>query len=448
MNNKMKKLSKSPLYLHLVDAYEQRIPNVPAHVEREEAFASFVTSGFPTTQDEDWKFTNLTPFLAEEYSLDSIDPDPASLELTIQQVRIPDLESYVLVLVNGKINFSLSELPDASCYQLQQLSALSDEQYFAKYKTEHVGKGNRMLDLNTALSREGYVLEIPANVVWDKPLQLIQLFAGQQNLFIQNRNVLVLNQGAGLELVDTLVGLQDGFKLFVNSVTKVKVAEQARLIQYQIQHNRAEDRLIDFLEVVQEKNSRYDHFSFNLPGAELIRNNLEIVLNGSATETHLMGLYLVGDQQLVDNHTAIHHLFPHCDSNEIYKGVMMGKGKAVFNGKVFVERPAQKTNAFQQNNNLLLSDKAQVFAKPQLEIFADDVKCSHGCTVGQFDPESLFYLRSRGIAEDSARKLLVEAFMFDVSQRITNEPVKEYVQRLIYEKMENSFADTNTSVYG
>ena len=115
---------------------------------------------------------------------------------------------------------------------------------------------------------------------------------------------------------------------------------------------------------------------------------------------------------------------------------------------MFVERPAQKTNAFQQNNNLLLSDKAQVFAKPQLEIFADDVKCSHGCTVGQFDPESLFYLRSRGIGEDSARKLLVEAFMFDVTQRITNEPVKEYVQSLIYEKMENSFADTNTSVYG
>lgn len=444
----MKKLSKSPLYQQLVDAYNQRNSDGNAAQEREQAFTAFVEKGFPSNRDEDWKFTNIAPFLADDYSFELQEPAAAILENAVQQARVPGLDSYMLVLVNGKINGSLSILPDASCFKLQQLSEISDVNYFNTYKSEHVGAGNRMLALNTALFNEGYLLEVPASIIWDKPLHVIQLFAGEQNLFIQNRNVLVMGRFSGLEVIESVISLQEGHKLFVNNVTQVKVAEQASLIQYQIQHNQAEDRLIDFLEVVQEKNSRYDHFSFNLPGAELIRNNLEIVLNGSATETHLMGLYLVGDHQLTDNHTAIHHLFPNCDSNEIYKGVLLGKGKAVFNGKVFVERPAQKTNAFQQNNNLLLSDKAQVFAKPQLEIFADDVKCSHGCTVGQFDPESLFYLRSRGIGEDSARKLLVEAFMFDVTQRITNEPVKEYVQSLIYEKMENSFADTNTSVYG
>ncbi|MBC8034053.1 MAG: SufD family Fe-S cluster assembly protein, partial [Chitinophagaceae bacterium] len=168
------------------------------------------------------------------------------------------------------------------------------------------------------------------------------------------------------------------------------------------------------------------------------RNNLEIRLNDTATETHLYGLYLVAGNQLTDNHTSIEHRHPGCRSNEMYKGVLMDNGKAVFNGKVFVKREAQQTNAFQQNNNLLLSDKAQVYAKPQLEIFADDVKCSHGCTVGQFNPDSLFYLQSRGIGANAAKKMLVEAFMFDVTEKINNEAVKQHVQELIYKKMGTS----------
>ncbi|MGY0037083.1 Fe-S cluster assembly protein SufD [Pedobacter sp. NJ-S-72] len=273
-----------------------------------------------------------------------------------------------------------------------------------------------------------------------KPVQIIHLYTANENMLYQPRHLIIVNENAKAELIDSAVSLGHAQRVLMNSVSQITVKENANLIQYVIQDNAAEDRLINYNHITQERHSRYDNFMFNLPGAELIRNNLEIVLNGSATETHLLGLYLVAGHQLTDNHTAIHHRFPHCDSNEIYKGVLLDKGKAVFNGKVFVERPAQKTNAFQQNNNLLLSDKAQVFAKPQLEIFADDVKCSHGCTVGQFDPESLFYLQSRGISEESARKLLVEAFMFDVTQKIENEAVKDFVQSLIYKKMENSLA--------
>ncbi|HEU0227887.1 MAG TPA: SufD family Fe-S cluster assembly protein, partial [Arachidicoccus soli] len=168
-----------------------------------------------------------------------------------------------------------------------------------------------------------------------------------------------------------------------------------------------------------------------LPKADLVRNNLNVVLDGVNTETHLYGLYLVADKHLVDNHSVVDHRFPNCQSNQLYKGVILDGGKGVFNGKIYVHRAAQKTNAFQQNNNLLFSPNATINSKPQLEIFADDVKCSHGTTVGQFNEESLFYLRSRGVGEESARGMLVNAFAFDVTNKIENEALRNYVEHLI-----------------
>ena len=432
----------APLYNKLIAEFEGSLaPGTNGDLSklRKDAFEVFKAKGFPTLKDEDWRFTNLTPFLTDDFSLVSGIAAEEEVISAINAALIPGLDAYLLVLLNGEIQPALSVLP-AGDVTIQRLESIVNSAEFAAHATFDEVESNRMLALNTSLFTDGYFIEIPRNVVLDKPVQIIHLYSADENAMFQPRHLIVVNENAKAELIESSVMLKNAKRVLLNSVTQVSVKQNAQLIQYNIQDNHTEERLIGYTRVTQERDSRYDNFTFNLPGAELIRNNLEVVLNGTATETHLLGVYLVGGHQLTDNHTAIHHKFPHCESNEIYKGVLLDHGKAVFNGKVFVERPAQKTNAFQQNNNLLLSDNAQVFAKPQLEIFADDVKCSHGCTVGQFDPESLFYLRSRGISEDSSRKLLVEAFMFDVTQKITNEPVKQYIQSLIHTKMEDSLS--------
>jgi Fe-S cluster assembly protein SufD len=444
MLNNMVNLLTAPLYDKLIAEFENSgsagLTNGDLSEIRNTAFDLFKAKGFPTLKDEDWRFTNLSPFLSDDFSFITGETDEDQVISALNKAAIPGLNAYLLVLLNGKIQPALSVLPDEQVLSVHTTESISHTPAFAEHAALHVSETNRMLALNTALFTDGYFLEVHKNVVMDKPVQIVNLYSADEHTFFQPRHLIVVNQNAKAEFIESSIFIKNGKRAILNSVTQADLKENAQLIQYNIQDNLPDERLITYNQVKQERYSRYDNFTFNLPGAELIRNNLEVVLNGSQTETHLFGLYLVGGQQVTDNHTAIHHKFPHCESNEIYKGVLLDNGKGVFNGKVFVERPAQKTNAFQQNNNLLLSDKAQVFAKPQLEIFADDVKCSHGCTVGQFDPESLFYLRARGISEESSRKLLVEAFMFDVTQKISNEVVKEYVQSLIYNKMENLFS--------
>jgi len=440
----MVNLLTAPLYDKLIAEFEHSGSAAGTSGDLSEirttAFDLFKAKGFPTLKDEDWRFTNLSPFLTDDFTFTAGLAEENAVISALNKATIPGLNAYLLVLLNGTIQPALSVLPDAQSVSIHTTESISHTPAFINHAALDASETNRMLALNTALFTDGYFLEVHKNVVLDKPIQIVNLYAADENVFFQPRHLVVVNQNAKAELIESSIFIKNGSRAILNSVTQADLKENAQLIQYNIQDNLPEERLITYNQVQQERSSRYDNFTFNLPGAELIRNNLEIELNGSQTETHLFGLYLVGGQQLTDNHTAIHHKFPHCESNEVYKGVLLDNGKAVFNGKVFVERPAQKTNAFQQNNNLLLSDKAQVFAKPQLEIYADDVKCSHGCTVGQFDPESLFYLRARGISEESSRKLLVEAFMFDVTQKIGNEVLKEYVQSLIYNKMENSFS--------
>ena len=432
----------TPLYKKLIAEFENSGEDTigSLSVIRKDAFEHFRAKGFPTTKDEDWKFTNLTPFLADDFSLHPADPKEEDVRILVNNALIPDLDAYCLIILNGKLQLGLSVLPDSHEMTVHSLKDISEQPVFSQYVNLNAENKQSMVALNTALFEDGYYLQVHKGITLDKPVQVIHIYTALENVLFQPRNLVIVEPDAKAELIETMVVQKHTGLLFVNSVSHAVVRENAQLVQYKIQDNDSDERILQYHHVTQERSSRYDNFTFCLPGADLIRNNLDVVLDGTSTETHLLGLYLVGEHQLTDNHTAIHHKYPHCESNEIYKGVLLDNGKAVFNGKVFVEREAQKTNAFQQNNNLLLSGKAQVFAKPQLEIFADDVKCSHGCTVGQFDPESLFYLRSRGISEDSSRKLLIEAFMFDVTQKIENGPLKAYVQALIYGKMENSFS--------
>lgn len=430
-----------PLYNKLTNEFDarQQLPASELDEIRNRAFDVFRSKGFPSIREEDWRFTNLVPYLDTSFTTSISGNGNYNLEKAVEENLIPGLENYRVVLVNGSISFELSLLPDSADMSIQPLKKITDTPLFRNNQEfhDHVG-GNAMVALNTALFTDGCYFEMSAGKSLDKPLMILHLYTTAENILFQPRHLFVVNKDSKAEIIERSFVLKKDSTTVVNSVSEIVIKENARLTHYHIQSNAKKERWINYTHVTQQSGSRYDNYTCTLPGSDLVRNNLEVSLNGTATEAHLYGLYLVADHQLTDNHTAIHHLYPFCQSNEQYKGIIQENGKAVFNGKVLVAKDAQKTNAYQQNNNLLLSEKALVHAKPQLEIYADDVKCSHGCTVGQFNPDSLFYLRSRGIGEAASRKLLVQAFAFDVTEKFENAVVKKYVQQLLYSKLETA----------
>ena len=420
------------LYEELINSFEDVATedNSLVRAARQKGFESFKKLGFPTRRNEEWKYTNITPFLQEQYSLDgSLKGDYAPL---ITKAEVPSLYAYQLILVNGQLQDKgqLAQLP--SFIKVLPIAEAAEDQEFAN----HFSKGTDIDNfpfaaLNTALFKTGMFIEISPNAVLEKPLHLVQIFSAENNSFIQPRNLIVVRRSAQLSIIESVVSESSASKIFVNSFAEVFVDENAICDHYVLQTAEAGVRLVTGTEISQKRHSVYSNYTFSLPGAELIRNNLHLALDESETESHLYGLYLGAGNQLIDNHSLVNHKMPHCNSNEIYKGVLTENSTGVFNGKIFVQQDAQKTNAFQQNNNLLLSDKASINSKPQLEIFADDVKCSHGSTVGQLSKEAMFYLQSRGIGEQKAKALLVNAFAFDVTEKIKIPALEEHVNHLI-----------------
>lgn len=426
------------LYDTLTDAFEQiysefeQAESECLLQKRTAAFAYFQTQKFPTTRNEEWRFTNITPFVNNTYSLRSDNwVEPATIEKALKKAEVKNLNAYRLVLVNGNINYEYSQLPDNEQIIIRSVSDAKNDPEFSGYINKNVDVAKfPFAALNTAFFEDGYFIEVKNNFQLDKSIYIIHIYSEKQNVFLQPRNVVKVAQGANCKIIETSVCISDDV-VFVNSFTDIFVEENAYLRHAHFQRGNAGERWVVHTQVNQEQNSRYDNYLVTLPKADLVRNNLNVELNGKNTETHLYGLYLVSDRHLVDNHSIVNHKFPNCESNQLYKGVILDGGHGVFNGKIYVQRPAQKTNAFQQNNNLLFSPDATINSKPQLEIFADDVKCSHGSTVGQFNEESLFYLRSRGIGEETARSLLVNAFAFDVAEKIHNEALRDYIEVLI-----------------
>jgi Fe-S cluster assembly protein SufD len=393
---------------------------------------SFNRQGFPTRRNEEWKYTNITPFLQEKYVIDSVSAGKAQMDL-VASANIPHLDCYQLVLVNGQLQAQedLAVLP--SGIKVQSVTEAQKDAAFATYfdKSTDLEKFP-FTALNTALFTNGLFIEIEAHAVIEKPLHIVHVFtAGNDNVFVQPRHLVVVHKSASFNLIESLVSHESSSKIFINSLTEVFIEENAQCDHYVLQTAKSGTRLITATEASQSRHSVYSNYTFSLPGADIIRNNLHLSLNEKETESHLFGLYLGAGKQLIDNHSLVNHKMPHCNSNEIYKGVLTENSTGVFNGKIFVQQDAQKTNAFQQNNNLLLSDKASVNSKPQLEIFADDVKCSHGSTVGQLSKEAMFYLQSRGIGEQKAKALLVNAFAFDVTEKIKIPELEEYINHLI-----------------
>lgn len=431
------------LYDTLVDAFKQtyrdfeRTENDSLLQKRRDAFAYFQSQKFPTTKNEEWRFTNIAAFVKGSYSLGSDNfVEPAKIEKALKKAEVKNLDAYRLVLVNGNIDYEYSQLPADGAIVIRSVSEVKNTPGFSDDINRHLDVAKfPFAALNTAFFEDGYFIEINSHFQLDKAIYIIHVYSEKQNVFLQPRNVVKIRQGASCKVIETSVCVSEDI-VFVNSFTDIFVEENAYLRHAHFQRGNASERWVVHTQVNQAQNSRYDNYLVTLPKADLVRNNLNVELNGKNTETHLYGLYLVSDKHLVDNHSIVNHKFPSCQSNQLYKGVILDGGHGVFNGKIYVQRPAQKTNAFQQNNNLLFSPNATINSKPQLEIFADDVKCSHGSTVGQFNEESLFYLRSRGIGEETARSLLVNAFAFDVAEKIHNEALRDYIELLIEETID------------
>lgn len=402
---------------------------------RETAFEKFRQLGFPSTKVEDWKYINLAPFLKDSFVTEPEDDLAMPARETVSRGSIQKLDCYRIVLVNGQYQAAMSDSIPGEGVFVSPLSAAMNHPAFTTHFGKYINLENHFAALNTALFRDGLFIEIKNKVTVDKPVHIIHIYNNDNNLFLQPRHLFVMGQQSELTLVESFLTNSkpsgSGAKLFVNSVSEVIVGEAAILQHYNIQTGDVNSHHIHHTEVAQRDDSLYNNYKASFPGSGLLRNNLNVALEGENIESHLYGLYLAGGKQLVDNHTTVDHLKPHCHSNELYKGVLKDEAVAIFNGKIMVRKDAQKTNAFQKNNNMMLSRKAVVDSKPQLEIFADDVKCSHGSTIGQFNDDALFYLKARGIGEEKARALLIHAFAYDVTEKIQLPAVQAHINQLI-----------------
>jgi len=407
---------------------------------RKEGFNIFNKAGLPTYKNEEWKYTGISDLFKKEYHLSEDELKIGISKQEIDEIRLPGYENAnELVFVNGKFVPELSTIRSAE----NQLIVLPLEDaangIYKDLVNEHLGKSNVFIKdgihaLNTSFIYGGVFIHAAKGQIIENPVYLYHLSDARENhILSQPRSLVYISESAKLQLVETYktIGTMDGF---TNEVIEVVVNANAIVEYYKFQNDGINASQVGTTHIRQIGKS-YAHTLVSTLEGGMIRNNTNIIMEAAGNEAHMYGLYLLRGNSHVDNHTIVDNTMPNCFSNELYKGVMDDKSTGVFSGKIFVRPDAQKTNAYQTNNNILLSDKASVNSKPQLEIFADDVKCSHGCTVGRLDEEALFYLRTRGISKDHAQAMILEAFAASVVEQIKIEPLRKYAEQLIAERL-------------
>jgi Fe-S cluster assembly protein SufD len=404
---------------------------------RMDALSSFCRLGFPGPKDEQWRFTDIS-------ALSQIPFRPASrctkcpAAADVARYSIGDEEAVQLVFVNGhyceEIS-SLKKLPKG--VQVGSLAAAldADRAQIEPFLAEHAScRHNAFVALNTAFMSDGAFIKVPTATVVNEPIHLLYLSPGQPEAALSHpRNLIVLEPGSQANIVETYAGADRGI-YFTNAVSEIIMGDGSVLDHYKLQRESETAFHIATLQVQQERDSSFTSHSISL-GGSLVRNDLNVLMNATGGDCVLNGLYAVKGQQHVDNHTSIDHARPHCSSRELYKGILDDHASGVFNGRILVRKDAQKTSARQTNKNLLLSREALVNTQPQLEILADDVKCTHGAAIGQLNEEELFYLRSRGIGKESARTLLTYAFASDLLNAVKIKPIQCQIDLLILARL-------------
>lgn len=398
---------------------------------REKAFAEFEKLGIPTSKHEEWKYTNLKSIADKSFQTNIQSKDITQF---FNDLEIKNIQSNRLVFVNGIFSSSFSNIieKDSSILITNIFSAQKEHSeifnnHFGKYaKTE----GLALNAMNAALMNDGAFVYVPKGKAAEYPVLFIHITdSTETNVLSQPRNLIVIEKNASVKLIESYYSTGNNAS-FNNIVSEVFADENSNIEHYKIQQLAGESYQNNYTQIFQQANTNINHVSLSLEGM-MVRNNLHFYMNGENCNSLLYGLYVTGGKNHVDNHTRVDHAKPNCYSNELYKGILKDQSTAVFNGKIIVHLDAQKTNAYQRNQNILLSNDATINTKPQLEILADDVKCTHGATVGQLDEEPMFYLRSRGIPENEARKMLLNAFADAIAEEIKIPELVELLEREI-----------------
>src|SRR5258706_4962639 len=405
------------------------------NVQRMDAMGHFQKLGLPGSKTEEYRYAPITRALEKNFNFELVNPVASNIK-SIDQFLIPDLEANVIVFINGIYSTGFSKIisPENEIQITDLRKAVNQEEaplYFEKYLKTSLDPFSA---LNTALWQDGVFIQIPAKTKVGKPVLVLHLNDAQSETSISHTRLLVvMEEGSELMLMERSASMGN-HAIFHTFAEEIVVKENASLDYVKIQHDEGKLHQVAITQIHQSDNSKVNTFTLTMNGS-LIRNNFNIAIDGAHCESHFYGLYLLNENTLADNHTVVDHLKQNSYSIELYKGVMDGNAKGVFNGKIFVRPHAQKTNAFQSNRNILLTDTATINTKPQLEIWADDVKCSHGCTSGQLDEEALFYLRSRGISLNEAKAMLLYAFAVETLQPIKNQALKNYLDSLISKRL-------------
>ena len=406
------------------------------HDIRSEAIKNFENTGFPDKKQEAWKYTSLKSLLKKDFSI--FPKEVNAIEYRdVKKFFLHEIDTYKIVFIDGIYSSFLSETTHDGVDICLMSSALTKPMYkpvIDLYFNKIAQKDESLTTLNTAFCREGAYIYIPKNKAPKKTVEILHFATGNEaNLMLQPRNLIIVEENAELQVIERHQSLSSNAVL-TNAVTEIYAAKHANIDYYKVQNNVKSASLIDNTYISQKDTSTVKVHTFSF-GGQLTRNNLNFYQDGQHVNSTMKGVSILSENQHVDHHTLVHHRQPNCESHQDYKGIYGEKSTGVFNGKIIVDKIAQKTNAFQQNNNILISDKATINTKPQLEIFADDVKCSHGCTIGQLDDEALFYLRSRGIPKKEAAALLMYAFANNVLESVRIPELKTRINKLIANKL-------------
>ena len=431
-------------YLEIFDQLKIRTPQEPGWLQslRQEAFARFAETGFPITHDEDWRFTNVAVVAGTPFEL-------AGLE-SIKKGQLESLGTSqfacCLVFVNGLFSQELSSVPTLPkgvtvgnlAAQLKNDPA-SVEQHLGRYLNI---ERDAFAALNTSFIEDGVYVHVPHGAVVDAPIYVLYVTVpGSTPTMNHPRNLIIADENSQITVVEDYVSLGEGIT-FSNAATELVAGDNANVSHYMIVREGEQAYNFSTLRIQQGRHANVATHSLLLSGA-LVRNNVHPVLAGEGSECLINGLFMANGRQHMDNYMLVEHASPHCDSRQFYNGILNGQSHGVFHGRIIVHKDAQKTDAKQTNRNLLLSDEAQIDTKPQLEIYADDVKCTHGATIGQFDDNALFYLRSRGLAEAAARHVLLLAFANECLDRMNSPRLRDHLEKLVVAGMPEAATYTN-----
>lgn len=411
-----------------------------ANESRNKAIQILEKKGLPGTKHEEYRFTPLTRAIDNIFTWKN-EVTPSQLN-SIEQFLIPGLDANILVFINGQYVPSLSRIlsPDAEV-KIKSLTEAcqSEKALVAGYLDKLVSpEADSFAAINTSFWQDGFFIHVPANTTVQKPVLILHINDTQQQQVIAHTRLLtIMESGSKISIIEKFdtIGNHAALHTFTEEIV---IKENAGLEYCKIQNDAGKSYQVANTNIHQADSSRVDTFTITLSG-QIVRNNFAITIAGENCESHFNGLYMLNSNTLADNHTVVDHQKPNSFSNEMYKGVLDANAKAVFNGKIFVRPHAQKTNAFQSNRNIALSPSAAINTKPQLEIWADDVKCSHGCTIGQLDEEAVFYLQSRGIDKGTAQGMMLYAFTAETLKTISDETLRTYVDSLISERLHKNF---------